>query len=353
MFFSPHRARCPRPRSSQKRERFRLRLEALEERALPSTTPLPAIHFDVVTPQTIQVGKTATVNVIALDASNHKVPGYTGTIHFTSDDTMAVLPANYTFVAGDKGSHLFHVTFKTAGNDTVTATDTVTPANTGSGTTVVSALPVATHFNIVLPDRIISGLPEQVKVVALDASNHVAVGYTGTIHFTSSDTNAGLPADYTFTTADNGKHMFTVTLQTAGTQKVTATDTMLASLKGTASEKVKAPGPVTHFLLLSTPAIPGSTPFQVIVIALDASNHLVTNYTGTVHFSSSDTSAVLPADYTFAAGDHGEHAFSVTLNSTGMQTVKVASTAKSSIKGRDFVFVSSMWDFSDSHFTMS
>jgi hypothetical protein len=68
------------------------------------------------------------------------VPGYTGTIQFTSSDTLAVLPAPYPFVAGDNGTHTFIglVTLKTAGTQSITATDTVTSSITGtqSGITV-------------------------------------------------------------------------------------------------------------------------------------------------------------------------------------------------------------------------
>ena len=43
--------------------------------------------------------------------------------------------------------------------------------------------------------------------------------------------------------------------------------------------------------------------------AQDAYGNTVTNYAGTVHFTSSDPLAVLPADYTFAAANLGKHAF--------------------------------------------
>src|SRR5439155_25227458 len=58
--------------------------------------------------------------------------GYTGTVHFTSTDGQSVLPANYTFVAGDSGTHMFSTILKTAGAQTVTATDTVTSSITGT-----------------------------------------------------------------------------------------------------------------------------------------------------------------------------------------------------------------------------
>ncbi len=62
--------------------------------------------------------------------------GYTGTIHFTSSDPTATLPADYPFVAGDAGAHTFPngVVFHTAGMQSVTATDTTTGTITGSQT---------------------------------------------------------------------------------------------------------------------------------------------------------------------------------------------------------------------------
>ena len=64
--------------------------------------------------------------VTAQDAFGNVTTGYTGTVHFTSSDGAAVLPANYTFTGGDAGTHVFSVTLKTAGTQSITATDTVT-----------------------------------------------------------------------------------------------------------------------------------------------------------------------------------------------------------------------------------
>ena len=70
--------------------------------------------------------------VTALDGSNNTVTSYTGTVHLTSSDGQAVLPGNYTFVAGDSGVHFFSVTLKTAGSQSLTATDTATSSIAGS-----------------------------------------------------------------------------------------------------------------------------------------------------------------------------------------------------------------------------
>ena len=68
---------------------------------------------------------------------------YTGTIQFTSSDARAVLPAPYTFTAADNSTHVFTVTLKTAGAQTITIADTANASITASATTLVSGGPAA------------------------------------------------------------------------------------------------------------------------------------------------------------------------------------------------------------------
>src|SRR5262249_13155576 len=77
-----------------------------------------------------------------------------------------------------------------------------------------------------LPSPATAATPGTFTVPVQDAFGNTATDYRGTVHFTSSDGQAALPADYTFTAADNGVHTFTATLKTAGTQSITATDTV-------------------------------------------------------------------------------------------------------------------------------
>src|SRR5205085_1649750 len=73
-----------------------------------------------------------------------------------------------------------------------------------------------------------------VTVTASDPYGNTATSYLGTVHFSSSDSKATLPSDYTFTGTDAGKHTFTLgaTLKTAGRQTITATDTITATITG-------------------------------------------------------------------------------------------------------------------------
>ena len=55
--------------------------------------------------------------------------------------------------------------------------------------------------------------------------NGTVIGsYRGTIHFSSSDPNAILPDDYTFTAADNGQHQFAAVLFNVGPGSITVTE---------------------------------------------------------------------------------------------------------------------------------
>jgi hypothetical protein len=90
----------------------------------------------------------------------------------------------------------------------------------------LNAPPTFTHFNVSLPSSATAGDNLNMTVTVLDETNSTATGYRGMVRFTSSDPQAVLPSDYTFTAADNGVHTFTATLETAGSQSITATDTL-------------------------------------------------------------------------------------------------------------------------------
>jgi uncharacterized repeat protein (TIGR01451 family) len=128
----------------------------------------------------------------------------------------------------------YHVTPTVAGSLTNTATvagsstDPNMGNNSASVTTTIGAA-AATHFSVTAPGTATAGTAFSVTVTALDASNAVVTGYTGTVHFTSSDGAAVLPANSTLT---NGVGTFSVTLKTAGAQTIAATDTVTASITG-------------------------------------------------------------------------------------------------------------------------
>ncbi len=74
---------------------------------------------------------------------------------------------------------------------------------------------------------------------------------------------------------------------------------------------------------------------SVTIKAVDEDGFTVSDYTGTVRFSSSDDSATLPNDYTFLADDQGEHTFSLAVKfvTPGEQTLEVTDIEEFNLRG--------------------
>jgi hypothetical protein len=62
------------------------------------------------------------------------------------------------------------------------------------------------------------------------------------------------------------------------------------------------------------------------VTLFDAFGNVATGYRGTVHFTSTDHTAILPVDDTFTAQDAGSHVFSVVFRKKGVQRLTASDT---------------------------
>jgi hypothetical protein len=104
----------------------------------------------------------------------------------------------------------------------------------------------ASAFVLSAPATVTPGTPFDVTVTAMDPFGQVALAYTGTVTFSTSDRdpNVVLPADYTFTASDQGTHTFSggFTLITPGDQTITATDTADNTIVGSATVTVTGGG---------------------------------------------------------------------------------------------------------------
>jgi len=215
---------------------------------------------------------------------------------------------------------------KLPGSQTLTATDTVTASITGTSSSIAVG-PPPFHFSFSAPTAVASGTALNFTVTALNPANDVANNYTGTVQFSSTDPQAMLPAN---STLKNGIGNFSATLQTAGSQTLTATDTVTASITGTSASIDVSPGPATQFSVSAPNAVQQANLFTLIVTARDAANNLVASYAGTINFSSTDAQAVLPGNSTLTKGIG---VFSATLRVTGTQTITATDTVTASIKG--------------------
>jgi hypothetical protein len=185
-------------------------------------------------PSATAAGEAHTLTVTALDTLGNVMTGYTGTVHFASSDPQAVLPADYTFTAGDHGTHTFSVTLKTAGTYSITVSDTTVPSFTGVQEHIVVNPGAVSRFEVSgFPSSVSVGEYGSFTVTAYDAYGNLATNYAGTVHFTSSDGQAVLPDDYTFAGSTIYQDELYVVLQTVGTQSITVTDIAAPGVSGT------------------------------------------------------------------------------------------------------------------------
>src|SRR5439155_286612 len=135
------------------------------------------------------------------------------------------------------GQGIFTVTLNTAGIQTLTATDNNTSGVTGtitgtSGNIAVSTVvQPATHFAVTAPISATAGSPFTLTVIAEDASNATVPTYNCTVHSTSRHYTLALHDALPILTSGQG--IFTVTLNTAGIQTLTATDNNTSGVTGT------------------------------------------------------------------------------------------------------------------------
>lgn len=280
-------------------------------------------HFVLIGSSSATAGGSFSEAVEAVDANNNIVTNYTGTVYFSSSDTRAGLPASYTFTNADAGAHTFTFTLYKAGSDTLSATDSVNSSRTGAATVAVSPA-AAASLQLSAPSGATAGSAFSFTVTALDAYGNVASGYRGTVAFSSSEPGATLPGNHTFTAGDAGVHTFTTAaiFDRAGTQTLSLADTALGTLTAAANVAVSAAA-ASHFSISAPATAAAGGPFPVTVTALDPYGNVASGYRGTVSFTSSDAAATVPGAYTFTAADGGSHSFTVTLKTSGNQTLTV------------------------------
>lgn len=170
--------------------------------------------------------------------------------------------------------------------------------------------------------------------VTITGTNPDGSPYNGTVYLGSSSASVGtveqgggLPASVTLT---NGSATFTVALEAAGQQTLTATS---ADGSVTASATIDVgPGAAARF---GVTALGGSdedgTPISVIVTALDAYGNVATDYNGTIQLSTGDSTAVLPSTLTLV---DGVATFTATFNAPTQANYYITATdPTSSISG--------------------
>ena len=172
-----------------------------------------------------------------------------------------MLPADYTFTAGDAGVHTFGAILKTAGTDALTATDAASSTHGTDGGITVKPAAASTMSVAGFPSPTTAGLAGNFTVTLKDPYGNIATGYTGSVHFTSSDGKA--PARPTTPSPPSTRACtLSATLKTAGTQSLTATDTTTGSLTGTDGGMTVNPAAASKFLIAAPSSVKAGVRFS-------------------------------------------------------------------------------------------
>jgi protocatechuate 3,4-dioxygenase beta subunit len=282
--------------------------------------------------KTPTAGAALAVTLTVLGPDGNPAPGFRGTLHVTSTDAGAVLPADITFTAAEAGTKQVMVTLKTAGVSTLTATD-MTGKASASGSASLTVQPAAAHSYQLkaLPGSATAGQPLTLTITVLDVFGNVATAYGGKIHLTSADTTDVLPPDGTFTAG-----VQSVSLEFTKTGSHVAQVQDVASSLPSANTSSVAIGPAAAFRVGITQdhaSTTAGTSESFTATVFDSFSNIATNYTGTLHFAATDPSAAVPADFAFGAGDAGTHSFSLTPKTAGSVTLAVNDAAATSVTG--------------------
>ncbi len=286
-----------------------------------------AVRLQVSAVPNTSAGAPFDLTVTALDMFGNAVPGYTGTVNFSSTDWNASLPGEYTFTTNDEGVHTFNnLTMSAAGTQSIQVVDTLDNTLTSIVDVAVSGASI-NRFQIAIPANAVAGAPVKITVMALDEFGNTSTNYNGTVHFFTSDPQGVVPADSLLT---NGVGSFTVTMKTSGFQNFIVNDVINTNLFGVSGVVAVDPAAAASFDVFGPGVSRAGKRLTFTIQAVDAFGNLATGYTGNVHVTSSDVSAVLPANTTLT---HGSGTVEVTLRTTGLRTVTATDTANPTITG--------------------
>jgi hypothetical protein len=290
--------------------------------------PGDAVAFAVQAGSTATAGTAADLTVVAYDGFANTATAFRGAVTFSSSDPKSLLPAAYTFTAADAGQHGFQVTFKTAGTQGLTV---ASAAASGSASfTVGSAAAVScavSQFTASAP----AGSQIPLRVTVFDPFDNVSTGFAGGVQLTSSDARAQLsPASAFDPASDRGSRVYSARLLSAGPQTVTAAESTNAfSCQATITVDV---GRAQLVITLPVDVNAGADANGSVTVK-DGFDNVISDYAGSVTFTSSDSLATKPADVTFDGTQGGSVLISARFISLGVQSLSASQVGDATITG--------------------
>jgi len=297
-----------------------------------AVTPAKPAAFRLTPADAAVAGTPISVMVEALDASGAVDASYRGTVQFSSDDAAATLPGATAFSAGDRGQKSVSVTFNTAGEHTLVAMDRDRDAEGSTSANVKHGEPDRMTLSE-LPSVSVAGTLMIGQVTALDRKGNLVKDFTGKVHFTSSDPQAVLPPDTSFSPDDKGIREFPFRLSTSGLRTITVSLVGGTATPGSAFVAV-IPAAAKRIALEGLPSsVNVDTDTTVNVTIRDAFANVVVGYTGKVHFVVTDPAATKIPDLTFTPAMFGSADVKLQFGTEGDQSIIATDVANASITG--------------------
>lgn len=298
-----------------------------------SVRPGPATQVKLIGDPSAVTGVAAHYTVTLYDSENNVATRSRATIHVSSTDAAATLPADIQQDSSWRdGRRSFSVTFATAGPRSITATDVNHPTRTATVPVTVTTAP---KLEVWVQSPVTAGQPASYQVCALKADDTADTTYQGTVVFGMDDPGdfTSTPPNHKFTVGPNGDngcfiasnyYFQDLVYTTPGEQFLDVTDLSNPAIHGRAYTQVYG-AEASRAEILELPATAGAGTYAIQVALFDQYNHPAGS--GHITFSSSDPAAVLPAGLqNYTTANDGAKWFNVTLPTVGAQTLTVTST---------------------------
>src|SRR5229473_1284163 len=278
-------------------------------------------------PASAVAGTPLALTIKAVDRRGNLVTNYAGTAHISSTDATDQLPADGGFTGGVRTVSLAFVTAAVHSATVAEASGTITASTTSVD---VRHGPAGRLTIQGLPAQVTVDTAATVTVTVRDAFANPVTDYAGTLHFVLTDTAAPPIADVAFNPAMLGTKDVSVVFYTDGDQSIVVSDTLNASLGGSAATRVKHGAAFAYSLSLLPAGSIAGEPLPLTIKATDRHGNLVTDYAGIAHVSSTDPTDLLPADGGFTGGIRSVSLAFVTAAAHAATVTEVAGTLNAS-----------------------
>ncbi|HWE54065.1 MAG TPA: hypothetical protein VG435_01060, partial [Acidimicrobiales bacterium] len=288
--------------------------------------------FAVSAPSTATAGETLSVSITAKDSDNTDDPAYAGTAHLTSTDGQ-FSAAN---VALSAGAATTSAVLKTAGNQTITATDSVDTSITGTSSDVAVSPAALSQVVATGPASATAGHAFAATFTAEDPFGNTETSDNGSISVTST---IGTVTPSTDNLA-SGVVTDNFTINQTGTGTISAGQTGGGTPVASNSFTV-APGTATKLVISTVPSETAGTADAsgVIITVEDAHDNVVTgDDNGLTVADNAGSGTVTPITATLSNGSVTIHP---TFSKTGSQHLSVADPSDSitATASNDFMVV--------------